>query len=163
MCLSAQTPASAPSMPAGAAVAQTVYGIISFSRWPVEREAVRLCIIMPSAYADDLRHRAAEAPGKPVQVKRLNADDPRVETDCDAVYLGTLSDGERRQLFQRLKGHAVLSISEHDDACALDSQFCLSIVDGKVSFKVNLDSVARSGVHVSPSVLLLAHGKGAAP
>jgi hypothetical protein len=49
-----------------------------------------------------------------------------------------------------------LSISEADSSCSVGSMFCLRIKPGKVSFDVNLDSVARSGVRVHPSVLKLA-------
>jgi len=41
--------------------------------------------------------------------------------------------------------------------------FCLNIRGARISFKVNLDSLARSGVRVNPSVLQLAGNKAVRP
>jgi hypothetical protein len=70
---------------------------------------------------------------------------------------------ERRRLFASLTGHPVLSISEGGDQCTVGSLFCLRVSDDQVSFDVNLDSVARSGVRIHPSVLQLSRRKPAAP
>ena len=77
--------------------------------------------------------------------------------------MGKLTDDERRQLFASLTGRPVLSISESDDLCTVGSLFCLRVTDDQVSFEVNLDSVARSGVRIHPSVLQLSRRKPAAP
>jgi hypothetical protein len=79
------------------------------------------------------------------------------------VYIGKLTGDERSQLFASLTGRPVLSISESDDQCAVGSLFCLRVTDDQVSFEVNLDSVARSGVRIHPSVLQLSRRKSAAP
>jgi hypothetical protein len=57
----------------------------------------------------------------------------------------------------------VVSISEGGDQCTVGSLFCLRVGDEQVSFEVNLDSVARSGVRIHPSVLQLSRRKPAAP
>jgi hypothetical protein len=44
--------------------------------------------------------------------------------------------------------------------CAVGSAFCLQISNDQAGFKVNLDSLARSGVRVHPNVLQLARKKG---
>jgi YfiR/HmsC-like len=158
-----QAPASTGTAPSGSttptAVAQVVFGIISYTRWPADPTEVHLCIVPPSSYTDALTQAAVHAPGRPVQVQRVTPDDPALGASCDVIYIGTVSDDERTRVMAHLSGHPALTISEHDEECAVGSVFCLAIRDTQVSFKVNLDSLARSGVRVHPSVLQLAHGK----
>ncbi|MDN7143589.1 YfiR family protein [Pseudomonas sp. JQ170] len=145
------------------AVTQVVLGILSYARWPVEPEQLRLCLIGPTEYADDLVKGTTQASGRPVAVRRLLANDPRIVTECDAMYLGRLDQDERKQLFSAVTGHPVLSISEAHDPCTVGSVFCLRVSDQQVAFDVNLDSVARSGVRIHPSVLQLSRRRAAQP
>ena len=114
-------------------------------------------------YPDDLHKGATNSTGRPVQVRRLLANNPAIVSDCNALYLGKLTDDERSTLFQRLNGQPVLSISERDDRCIVGTLFCLRVGDEQVSFEVNLDSVARSGVRIHPSVLQLSRRRAAQP
>jgi hypothetical protein len=145
------------------AVTQVVLGILSYARWPVEPAQLRLCIVGPTEYTDDLVKGTTQATGRPVAVRRLLAANPSIATECNAVYIGKLTNDERSRLFASLAGLAVLSISEADDPCTVGSLFCLRVSDDQVSFEVNLDSVARSGVRIHPSVLQLSRRKSAAP
>ncbi|WP_122692804.1 MULTISPECIES: YfiR family protein [Pseudomonas] len=145
------------------AVTQVVLGILSYARWPVEPAQLRLCIVGPTEYTDDLVKGTTQATGRPVAVRRLLAENPAIVSECDAVYIGKLTADERSRLFASLIGHPVLSISEADDQCTVGSLFCLRVGDEQVSFEVNLDSVARSGVRIHPSVLQLSRRKAAAP
>ncbi|WP_166220315.1 YfiR family protein [Pseudomonas atagonensis] len=145
------------------AVTQVVLGILSYARWPVEPAQLRLCIVGPTEYTDDLVKGTTQATGRPVTVRRLLADNPAIVSECDAVYIGKLTADERSRLFAALIGHPVLSISEGGDQCTVGSLFCLRVSDEQVSFEVNLDSVARSGVRIHPSVLQLSRRKPAAP
>jgi hypothetical protein len=144
-------------------VTQVVLGILSYARWPVEPAQLRLCIVGPTEYTDDLVKGTTQATGRPVIVRRLLADNPAIVNECDAVYIGKLTADERSRLFASLIGHPVLSISEGGDQCTVGSLFCLRVGDEQVSFEVNLDSVARSGVRIHPSVLQLSRRKPAAP
>lgn len=145
------------------AVTQVVLGILSYARWPVEPAELHLCVVGPTEYTDDLLKGATQSTGRPVQVRRLLANNPAIVSDCNALYLGKLTDEERSTLFQRLNGQPVLSISERDDRCIVGTLFCLRVGDEQVSFEVNLDSVARSGVRIHPSVLQLSRRRAAQP
>ncbi|WP_223488294.1 YfiR family protein [Pseudomonas sp. A-RE-19] len=144
-------------------VTQVVLGILSYARWPVEPQQLRLCVVGPTEYTDDLVKGTTQATGRPVTVQRLLADNPAIAGECDAVYIGKLTSDERSRLFAALTGRPVLSISEGGDQCTVGSLFCLRVGDEQVSFEVNLDSVARSGVRIHPSVLQLSRRKPAAP
>lgn len=138
------------------AVGAVVLGILSYARWPKESGVLSLCLVGPTHYADALlRNGQPQINGRTLEVKRRAFDDPWLGEACNAVYLGELSEGERGQLFNALREHAVLSISEDTPDCSVGSMFCLYIKATHVSFAVNLDSVARSGVHVHPAVLKL--------
>ena len=145
------------------AVTQVVLGILSYARWPVEPAQLRLCIVGPTQYTDDLIKGTTQATGRLVVVQRLLASHSDIVNACDAVYIGKLSADERGQLFTSLIGHPVLSISEGGDQCTVGSLFCLRVGDEQVSFEVNLDSVARSGVRIHPSVLQLSRRRAPAP
>jgi hypothetical protein len=144
-------------------VTQVVLGILSYARWPVEPQQLRLCVVGPTEYTDDLVKGTTQATGRAVTVRRLLADNPAIAGECDAVYIGKLTSDERSRLFASLTGRPVVSISEGGDQCTVGSLFCLRVGDEQVSFEVNLDSVARSGVRIHPSVLQLSRRKPAAP
>ena len=169
LCLLSGLVFAQPELPSGMAdqraqsVTQVVLGILSYARWPVEPAQLRLCIVGPTEYTDDLVKGTTQATGRPVAVRRLLADNPSIVGECDAVYIGKLTSDERGRLFSSLTGRPVLSISESDDPCTVGSLFCLRVSDEQVSFEVNLDSVARSGVRIHPSVLQLSRRKPAAP
>lgn len=145
------------------AVTQVVLGILSYARWPIEPAQLQLCVVGPTEYTDDLLKGATQPSGRPVQVRRVLASDPGIASDCNAVYLGKLSAEERSQLFSSFTTKAVLSISEDGNQCTVGSLFCLRVRDEQVSFEVNLDSVARSGVRIHPSVLQLSRRRAAQP
>ena len=145
------------------AVTQVVLGILSYARWPIEPAQLQLCVVGPTEYTDDLLKGATQSSGRQVFVRRLLVNNPTIADDCNALYLGKLSDEERSSLFNALAGHAVLSISEGGDQCTVGTLFCLRVADEQVSFEVNLDSVARSGVRIHPSVLQLSRRRAAQP
>lgn len=166
--------ASTPAAPAtrDGNVRQVVLGIISFTRWPTPPAKVRLCVVGNTDYARDLlvppsspqsasRSIAQSSGGAPpVEAQRMSAADPAMGSSCDAVYLGAVSDTERRQILANLAGHPVLTISERNDSCTLGTMFCLNVDADRVTFDINLDTVARSGVRVHPNVLKLARKPG---
>lgn len=137
------------------AVADTVTGILSYARWPDTVTNKRLCVVGPTEYADLVLQQSPPAAGWDPQVQRVSIDNPRLTDACQALYIGRLSPEQRQRLFARLDQQQVLSISEHDQWCAVGSMFCLRIEGDSITFEVNLDSIARSGVKIHPNVLRL--------
>lgn len=75
---------------------------------------------------------------------------------------GRSAGAPRLALRRRLSGAGALP--QLDLAgLGVGSLFCLRVEDEQVSFEVNLDSVARSGVRIHPSVLQLSRRRAAAP
>ncbi|WP_175962267.1 YfiR family protein [Burkholderia pyrrocinia] len=142
------------------AVRQVVLGIISFTRWPTTPVRLHLCVTGRPDYARGLTD-TLQAGSTLLDVQRVRFDDPSLGMACDVVYLGTLSDDERTRVRAAVAGHPVLTISEHDPSCTAGGMFCLNVDGERVSFDINLDAVARSGVRVHPNVLNLARRPGA--
>jgi len=134
----------------GPPVARVVKGIISYTHWPAEPEVVQLCIIGNSRYQGQLLTGMQRLPGRAVRVQQVPLGNPAALEVCNAFYL---AEGTQRPV--RWSNHPALTISEHDPACRGGSMFCLNIVSGRVSFDLNLDSVARSGLRVDPKALML--------
>lgn len=155
-----ETPTVASSLQRSKAVTQVVLGIFGYARWPQQPATLRLCLIGPTEYADDLIRGNVQNSAQPLQTRRLLAGDPSIPESCDAVYIGRLNTLQRQQLFRDISAHPILSISESDDSCTVGSMFCLNVTDEQVTFEVNLDSVARSGVRIHPSVLQLSKRHG---
>ncbi len=143
------------------AAARTVLGILGYTRWPSAPQTVRLCVVGPTEYADELLKGGTLPGDRRVLVRRMRVDDAELLAQCDGVYVGMLDDTAWRQLRARLESQPLLSISERQELCLIGCMFCLDVRDSGVAFETNLDSVARSGVRVNPRVLQLARRKGA--
>jgi hypothetical protein len=142
------------------AVRQVVLGIISFTRWPTTPVRLHLCVTGRPDYARGLTD-TLQAGSTLLDVQRVRFDDPALGIACDVVYLGNLSADERAHVRAAVAGHPVLTIAEHDSSCTAGAMFCLNVDGDRVSFDINLDAVARSGVRVHPNVLNLARRPGA--
>ena len=157
--LTATTTPANPTSPAfsshDSAVRQVVLGIVSFTRWPTTPVRLHLCVTGRPNYAGDLTD-TMQAGSTMLDVQRVRFDDPALGVACDVVYLGNLGNDERARVRGTLAGHPVLTIAEHDVTCTAGAMFCLTVEGERVTFDINLDAVARSGVRVHPNVLNLA-------
>ncbi|WP_158602010.1 YfiR family protein [Pararobbsia silviterrae] len=166
-CAFAQTPPNSPNPPdaatpndANGAVRRAVSGIVSYTHWPSGLSNVRLCVV---GTPHDWTTAASDTTlpfAPPTSIKARLVTDDALPTQCDAVYVGALSDAERGDLFARIAGHPILTIDENDRACTKGAMFCIHVDDVRVSFDINLDSISRGGVRVSPRVLELARKLG---
>lgn len=143
-------------------VARIVLGILSYTKWQPARNPVQLCVVAPTQYSAVLE--SAVLPEKTLKIVTLRQeyDINRLNTQCDVIYFGEISP-QQQQKVSGSKAHPVLTISEANPDCELGSMFCLDTTASPVTFKVNLDSLARSGIHVNPNVLLLGRKKKVAP
>ncbi|MFP3502607.1 YfiR family protein [Burkholderia sp. SIMBA_062] len=157
--IAAPAPAASPASPAisshDSTVRQVVLGIVSFTRWPSTPVRLHLCVTGRPDYAAGLTD-TLQAGSTVLDVQRVRFDDPALGLACDVVYLGSLGDDERARVRAALAGRPVLTIAEHDESCTAGAMFCLTVDGERVTFDINLDAVARSGVRVHPNVLNLA-------
>ncbi|WP_231889222.1 YfiR family protein [Mangrovibacter phragmitis] len=136
-------------------VKRIVYGIVSYTRWPALTTRPRMCFSRSTPYLDALTspNNAESMPYQPVILTEINST---TAAQCDGIYFGQESAQTQQTVIQQLPAGARLFISENNPQCVTGSAFCLAITSDSVKFSVNLDSLTRSGVHVSPDVLLLA-------
>ncbi|MEG3000672.1 MAG: YfiR family protein [Comamonas sp.] len=148
------------SASASTAVAQTVWGILGYTRWPGDPSPVQLCLAGETAHAQVLLAGAELPGGRKLQARRISPDDAQPLNACHAVYAGHLRAGQWQRLMGAWPaGQPLLTLSEVAADCATGGMFCLDITPQGVSFELNLDSMARSGVRVNPRVLGLARRK----
>lgn len=153
-----QTPvpdgADGPSL----AVARVVGGILSYTRWPVEPGALRLCVAGAPRFAGGLATMPARA-GRRTEIQTITGA-PAVSVACNALYLGHLATDARARLLASTRGRPIVTIDEDDALCRAGAMFCLRVAAGGVAFELNLDAVSRSTVRVDPKVLLLSRPGG---
>jgi len=160
LCVQSQGTAADTAPQRSEAVARVVFSLLGYARWPSERDVLRLCIDGSARYAAKLSEGGILATGRSVQTRRIELLDAGMTTGCDSVYLGVMTDVRRKKVATELSGRPVLVITEEDFECEVGSMFCLNVADGRVTFRVNLDSVARSGIHIHPGVLQLGRRRG---
>jgi hypothetical protein len=135
-------------------VSDAVLGILAHTRWPARpAKPVSLCVNGHSSPATELKSLSdSMAPGRLAPVRLIDLDD-ELPLDCDAIYLGSGTPAARS--LAQLVGRPVLSMGEGADFCSHGGMFCLVPRAGSLRVEVNLDTVARSGLHVHPQVLKL--------
>lgn len=146
---------SSPAMAAGKddKANRIVSGIISFARWPALSGAPQLCVFSSARHLTFPASPTATV--LPFSVVFLNNDADLARNRCDAIYFGDQSPQQQTELLAMKEGKAVLSMAENNPDCTTGAAFCLIFNTDHPMFSVNLDSLARSGVRVSPDVLLL--------
>ncbi|MEX8492364.1 YfiR family protein, partial [Sphaerotilus sp.] len=133
-------------------VVDAVLGILAHTRWP-QRPArpLLLCVNERSSAAADMRSLHSSVPaGKLAPVRLIDLADA-LPLDCDAVWLGT--GAPAAEPLPQLIGRPVLSMGEGTDFCSRGGMFCLVPRNSDLRVEINLDTVARSGLHVHPLVL----------
>jgi hypothetical protein len=136
-------------------VATIVAGIVSYTRWPAEMPSIRLCTLGQGRGVDDLLS-SADLGSAQLSVPVRAASDAGALDECDAIYVGALTNDAARRVLQRTVGRPVLMIGEGAEFCTDGGMFCLQPGAPAVAFGVNLDAVARSGLKVNPRVLRMA-------
>lgn len=148
---------------AGLDLRETLAGILAYTRWPVEPNPLRLCVMGQSPDADNLLQQGLTfTAARPVVVRRP-LPDTTVTAQCDAVYVAVLDAGSWHSLLSDLAGRPVLTVCERSELCTAGGMVRLHIdpPEHQVRFEVNLDAVARSTVRIHPLVLKL--GRRSAP
>lgn len=133
-------------------VVDAVLGILAHTRWPqrVARPPL-LCVNERSSSVLELRSlHDSLPPGRLAPVRLVDLAD-ELPLDCDAVYLG--AGPPAVEPLAQLIGRPVLSMGEGAEFCSRGGLFCLVPRSGGLRVEVNLDAVARSGLHVHPQVL----------
>ena len=135
-------------------VVDAVLGLFAHTRWPLHvARPLLLCVNARSSSVPELRTLPdSMPPGRLSPVKLVDLAD-ELPLDCDAVYLG--AGPAAAEPLAQLIGRPVLSMGEGAEFCSRGGLFCLVPRSNALRVEVNLDAVARSGLHVHPQVLKL--------
>jgi hypothetical protein len=147
--------------PAGAprsTVAGVVAGIVSYTRWPGDAAAIRLCTLGRGPSIDELLRAVEIGSSQRAVAVRAVASAAQARDGCQAVYVSGIGAAAGRDLLQLLAGQPVLLLGEGLEFCSDGGMFCLEPGASTVRFNANLDAIARSGLRVNPLVLRIARG-----
>ena len=127
--------------------------ILSYAKMPSEN--LDLCIVDNQDLANNFQQRVQQQDLK-YKIQTISSKDLPL-TSCSAVFFSKAQPNVEQKLIRELHNKSVLSFSSNNDQCEIGSAFCLyKSKNGNTLFKVNLDSLAKSRVHIDPRVLLLA-------
>jgi hypothetical protein len=143
----ASTPSNVPTI---------VYSILSYAKWQKTNPTV--CIVNNQELTNKFNNTPTTSTNN-YKITNIAATELR-NTACNAIVFSTLSPKEEQYLLNNVINFPALTISTNNSQCEEGSAFCLYKRNQQLSFKVNLESVSQSRVHIDPRVLLLAkHGE----
>jgi len=127
--------------------------ILSYSKW-TNTTRPSICVIDNSEAANHFQLNIRQL-AYDYQVRAVSAKDfPK--TECHVAYFTTTSPQQQQNLIQSYPSRSLLSLSTNNPACEVGSIFCLYNKRTYSTFKVNLEALSYSKVHIDPRVLLLA-------
>lgn len=142
-------------MAAGAA--RMVDAILEFTRWPVEKSVVQLCVIGAAQHAGQL-DEIVLSNGARIILFASAASGGTPPPQCDALYIGRLDAMIERRVIAGARGLPVVTIAENDPDCRSGAMFCLMFEPQALNFQLNIDAVSRSAVRIDPRVLRMSKG-----
>ena len=127
--------------------------ILSYAKWNTPNP--QLCVVDNPDYATQFSHYI-KSTKSPVSASAIHASELKSRY-CDVVFFSNTTAQTEQVLINKSLNPSILSFSTSNTECDIGSTFCLlSNKSGNTIFKVNLDSLAQSKIHIDPRVLLLA-------
>jgi hypothetical protein len=130
--------------------------VVQYTRWPDRPQRPIACVLTPADHADAVLESAKSA--NSTIIATVVSVDTLASTRCDIVYMGRISLREQREITDRMRGRAVVTVAENDPACRSRAMFCLLFEARSLSFRMNIDSISRSLIRVDPRVLRMGAG-----
>ncbi|MDF2415900.1 MULTISPECIES: YfiR family protein [Acinetobacter] len=127
--------------------------ILSYSKWSNTSRPV-ICVIDNPDAANQFQANIKQL-AYDYQVQAVNTKD-FLKTECHVVYFSTTTAQQQQNLIQSYPSRSLLSLSTNNPNCETGSIFCLYNRKTFSTFKVNLDALSYSKVHIDPRVLILA-------
>ena len=128
--------------------------ILSYTKW--KNNTATFCIIptnpqIMQSFQDNLKTQNMTLSVKTITAQQLS------NVYCDIAFFSHTTPEQEQKLIQESLNKNILTFSTDNIDCEIGSVFCLYTSKlGKSQFKLNLDSLSKSKVHVDPRVFLLA-------
>lgn len=129
-----------------------IFSILSYAKW--QKPSPSICVINNQDLTNKFMSVLPSSRNS-YKISNITTADLR-NTNCNAIVFSTLTATEEQYLLNNVVNFPALSISTNNTQCEEGSAFCLYRKNQQLSFKVNLESVSQSQVHIDPRVLLLA-------
>jgi hypothetical protein len=159
----ASTPVSEPEDELKSAI---VLSFLRYSEFPARAAARDVPLVVGTlgrASFEATLRRALEgktANGRPIRVVPFKAADAAC---CSLVYFATGKSAEIRQALESAHAAHALTIGETEEFLEYGGAVYLFLVDGHFGFEVSLDSLGRSGISISSTMLRFGQIRGRAP
>jgi len=137
-----------------------IHNFIKFTEWPRDVLApgapLTACVLGDAAFGDVLENYVKGHPvdGHEIVVTRIAADEkPRL---CHLLYVSGITARQAAQVLAALNGAPMLTLSDIDPFARIGGMAQLYVQDGRIRFRVNLDTTKRSRLNFSSRLLSLA-------
>lgn len=129
------------------------FSILSYANWKTGITTPNLCIVDNTSLANQFKAIQQQNNYKyHIITSSLSGLD---KSSCNILFFSTLSPKTEQKILNTYTTPP-LSFSSNNINCEIGSAFCLYRKNNRTSFKVNLNSLSETEVHVDPRVLLLA-------
>lgn len=127
--------------------------ILSYAKWNTPNP--QLCVVDNPDYATQFSSYI-KTTKSPFSALAIHATELKTR-HCDVAFFSNTTAQAEQAFINKSFNPSVLTFSTSNTECDIGSTFCLfSNKSGNTFFKVNLDSLAQSKIHIDPRVLLLA-------
>ncbi|HEV2693862.1 MAG TPA: YfiR family protein [Verrucomicrobiae bacterium] len=92
---------------------------------------------------------------RPIRVQTFQADDPAI-TNCHILFVSVSEKKHLGDIFQKLHGSSVLSVSDAEGFLAAGGMVSFVVVDGKIRFQINDRPAKAARLKISAKLLSLA-------
>ncbi|MBZ5607997.1 MAG: YfiR family protein [Acidobacteriia bacterium] len=136
--------------------AAVVLSFLRYAEWPqpfASNAPIRVGVLGPTSFTEVLR---GALEGKSVNEHALRVAELKSVGEaagCQVVYFATDKAEEIKMVLQAASAAHVLSIGEDKDFLRRGGAVNLLVVDGQMSFEVDLEALERSGVNISSRLL----------
>lgn len=144
--------------------AAAVLAFLRHAEWPPPPPGTRL-VVGAVGRTSMVRTLQRSLEGKTAHNRTVRVVEIRRPSDCQecqAVYVAIESRVELQQFLAGLRCHGLLSIGESDRFLDAGGAVQLSIQDGRISFEVSQEALARSAVSISSKLLRYGRVRGGA-
>ena len=130
--------------------------ILSYVKWT--NEIPTLCLIdhnnTSNQFTNAILQQKSNFRVNPITTNEIGSE------NCDAVFFNQSTPINEQKAINNAANRSILSFSNNNPDCEIGSVFCLyTAKSGNTRFKVNLDSLAKTKIHIDPRVLLLAQNQ----
>ncbi|WP_228199183.1 YfiR family protein [Acinetobacter cumulans] len=129
----------------------TSLAILSYAKWPTNTPEI--CVVNNNTFAQQLKNNLPA--DSPYKVSNKHSSELR-SSNCTVLFFSNLSDKEEQNILNTAVNYPALSISSNNLNCETGSAFCLYKKNQSYAFKVNMESLTQSKIHIDPRVLMLA-------